>query len=57
VIFADKTLQHMCLLQPKSLDEMAKVNGVGPAKLKKFGIIFLEALADGVAAPADPDGA
>jgi ATP-dependent DNA helicase RecQ len=57
VIFADKTLQHMCLLQPKSLDDMTKVNGVGPAKLKEFGIIFLEALADGVAAPADPDGA
>ena len=57
VIFADKTLQHMCLLQPKSLDDMAKVNGVGPTKLKEFGVIFLEALADGVAAPADPDGA
>ena len=57
VIFADKTLQHMCVLQPKSLDDMAQVNGVGPAKLKEFGIIFLEALADGVAAPADPDGA
>jgi ATP-dependent DNA helicase RecQ len=53
VIFADKTLQHMCLLQPKSLDDMAKVNGVGPTKLKEFGVIFLEALA----APADPDGA
>jgi ATP-dependent DNA helicase RecQ len=57
VIFADKTLQHMCVLQPKSLDDMAQVNGVGPAKLKEFGIIFLEALAGGVAAPADPDGA
>ncbi len=57
VIFADKTLQHMCLLQPKSLDDMAKVNGVGPTKLKEFGVIFLEALADGVASPADPDGA
>ena len=57
VIFADKTLQHMCLLQPKSLDDMAKVNGVGPTKLKEFGVIFLEALADGVATPADPDGA
>ena len=44
-------------LAPKSLDDMAQVNGVGPAKLKEFGIIFLEALADGVAATAGPDGA
>ncbi len=57
VIFADKTLQHMCELKPTSLEEMAEVNGVGPAKLKKFGDAFLEVLAKGPPITADPDGA
>ncbi len=44
VVFSDKTLQHMCNLLPKTLDDMAEVNGVGPTKLKDFGGVFLEAI-------------
>jgi hypothetical protein len=36
---------------------MAEVNGVGPAKLKKFGTAFLEVLAQGPEITVDPDGA
>lgn len=46
VVFSDKTLQHMCALRPESLEAMAEVNGVGPAKLKEFGPAFLSAIAD-----------
>lgn len=45
VIFSDATLIDMCHLQPRNLDEMASVNGVGPKKLKDFGDVFLEVLA------------
>lgn len=44
VIFSDATLIDMCHLQPRTLDEMASVNGVGPKKLKDFGEVFLGAL-------------
>lgn len=44
VIFADATLIDMCHIQPRSLDEMASVNGVGPKKLKDFGEVFLGVL-------------
>ena len=46
VIFSDATLIDMCHLQPRNLDEMGSVNGVGPKKLKDFGAVFLEALQD-----------
>jgi len=45
VIFSDASLIDMCLIQPRTLDEMASVNGVGPKKLKDFGETFLTALA------------
>lgn len=44
VIFSDATLIDMCHLQPRNLDEMASVNGVGPKKLKDFGETFLDVL-------------
>jgi len=46
VIFSDATLIDMCQIQPRTLDEMASVNGVGPKKLKDFGAAFLEAVAE-----------
>lgn len=42
VIFHDKTLIEMVKLRPNSLTEMAKISGVGEAKIKKYGQIFLE---------------
>ncbi|MEM6531752.1 MAG: DNA helicase RecQ [Myxococcota bacterium] len=44
VIFHDKTLVDMALLQPRSLDEMAMVSGVGARKLERYGSAFLAVL-------------
>jgi ATP-dependent DNA helicase RecQ len=44
VIFHDKTLLEMVAEQPKSLAEMAEINGVGEQKLSRFGEAFLSAI-------------
>jgi len=41
-IFNDSTLIEMVKVKPKDLDTLIKVSGVGPKKLKKFGISFLK---------------
>ena len=46
MIFADKTLIEMVEAMPSTLDEMRRVQGVGEIKLKRYGEIFLEALAE-----------
>ncbi|WP_373288191.1 DNA helicase RecQ [Chelatococcus reniformis] len=45
VIFSDRTLIDMALRRPRDLDAFATVNGVGAAKLKEFGEVFLQAVA------------
>jgi len=45
VIFSDRTLLDMAARRPRDLDGFAAVNGVGAAKLKDFGAIFLSAIA------------
>ena len=45
VIFSDRTLIDMAALCPRNLGEFAAVNGVGAAKLKDFGPVFLAAIA------------
>ncbi|BES71459.1 DNA helicase RecQ [Marinobacter nanhaiticus D15-8W] len=45
VIFHDTTLLEMLERRPKSLDEMGEVNGIGAAKLEKYGQAFLEVIA------------
>jgi len=45
VIFSDRTLIDMAARRPRDLDGFAAVNGVGAAKLKDFGAIFLGAIA------------
>ncbi len=52
VIFPDATLLEMLRSQPRSLDEMSRVSGVGARKLERYGQAFLDALTDGSAAPA-----
>lgn len=42
VIFSDATLEDMASRQPKTLDAMAAVHGVGAFKLQKYGSRFLE---------------
>ncbi len=44
VIFHDATLYDMLVRRPTSLAELAEVNGVGAAKLEKYGEAFLEVL-------------
>ncbi len=44
VVFSDATLQDMCRLKPKNLEEMLEVKGVGEMKLKKYGKEFLDCL-------------
>jgi ATP-dependent DNA helicase RecQ len=45
VIFSDRTLLDMAAKSPRDLDEFASVHGVGAAKLKDFGPVFLSAIA------------
>ncbi|WP_040592506.1 DNA helicase RecQ [Mesorhizobium metallidurans] len=45
VIFSDRTLIDMAERRPRDLDAFAEVNGVGAAKLREFGEIFLSAIA------------
>lgn len=44
VIFHDTTLFDMLERRPKTLEELAEVNGVGAAKLEKYGELFLQAI-------------
>ncbi len=46
VIFSDRTLIDMTAIQPRNLEEFALVNGVGAAKLKDFGKVFLAAIVE-----------
>jgi ATP-dependent DNA helicase RecQ len=45
IIFNDSTLSDMCVKLPKTKAELAKVSGVGGAKLEKFGDRFLSVIA------------
>ncbi|WP_170295326.1 DNA helicase RecQ [Paracoccus aestuariivivens] len=53
VIFPDRTLIEMAQSRPMTLDEMARVNGVGAKKLENFGDEFLRVIA-GEVAPMHP---
>lgn len=41
IVFSDKTLTHMCIVKPKTKEEMLKVSGVGEFKFEKYGERFL----------------
>ncbi len=47
VIFHDATLRLIAAAQPSTLGELRQVNGVGDAKLDKYGQAVLDVLADG----------
>jgi ATP-dependent DNA helicase RecQ len=47
VIFHDKTLREMLLRRPRDAAELLSINGVGHAKLERYGQRFLEVLAEG----------
>ena len=44
IIFHDKTLSELARCKPKSLNAMLQVNGIGEAKLKRYGDEFLEVI-------------
>ncbi|OYX42451.1 MAG: DNA helicase RecQ [Rhodobacterales bacterium 32-67-9] len=44
VIFPDRTLIEMAERRPATLDQMARVNGVGAKKLESYGAAFLEVI-------------
>ena len=41
IVFSDATLKQMCMHMPADDDEFLEVNGVGQAKLEKYGTAFL----------------
>jgi ATP-dependent DNA helicase RecQ len=45
VIFHDSTLREMAEARPGSLDALARVSGVGAAKLERYGAAFVEVIA------------
>ena len=45
VIFPDRTLIEMAEIRPQTLDDMARINGVGAKKLERYGRAFLEVIA------------
>ncbi len=47
MVFSDATLRDMIAVNPKNLDEMLEVRGVGEMKLKKYGQDFLNCLLAG----------
>jgi len=51
VIFHDATLRQIAAELPSTLAGLATVNGVGEAKLARYGQQILDALAASVAAP------
>ena len=53
VIFPDRTLQEMAERRPQTLDEMARISGVGTKKLDSYGEAFLSVIA-GDTAPMHP---
>ncbi len=49
VIFPDRTLIEMAETRPMTLDDMARIGGVGAKKLERYGDTFLEVIAGEVA--------
>jgi ATP-dependent DNA helicase RecQ len=44
VVFADRTLIEMTEVRPQTLDEMARIGGVGAKKLERYGDAFLSVI-------------
>ena len=44
IVFNDKTLIEMAQIRPASLDDLARISGVGAKKLESYGNAFLEVI-------------
>ena len=47
VIFHDATLRQIAAAPPTTMDELARINGVGETKLARYGQQILDVLAAG----------
>ena len=56
VIFHDRTLREMLQYRPRSDEELLAINGVGVAKLERYGQRFLDVLAAGINADGTAAG-
>ena len=54
VIFTDRSLIEMAETRPQTLDEMARISGVGAKKLERYGALFLAMITGEAAAPLHP---
>ncbi|PIE06868.1 MAG: DNA helicase RecQ [Rhodobacterales bacterium] len=54
VVFTDRTLIEMAETRPATLDEMARISGVGAKKLETYGRVFLEVIAGAGVAEVHP---
>lgn len=48
LVFSDKTLEHMCVVQPANKSEMLTVTGVGEFKFEKYGERFLQEICNNI---------
>lgn len=46
IVFTDATLEELAAEKPKNAEEMSMVSGVGEAKLRAYGRVFLDAIQD-----------
>ncbi|SEK71297.1 ATP-dependent DNA helicase RecQ [Roseovarius azorensis] len=53
IVFNDRTLIEMAETRPATLDQMARIGGVGATKLERYGAAFLEVI-NGAAEPVHP---
>jgi len=44
VVFHDKTLVEMIKVKPMSIDNMSEITGIGEAKIRRYGQVFLNVL-------------
>jgi ATP-dependent DNA helicase RecQ len=44
LVFHDKTLVEMIKVKPGSIEEMSEITGIGEAKIKRYGQVFLDIL-------------
>ena len=50
VIFHDSSLQEMCIMLPRDIQEFGIINGVGERKMEKYGPAFMHIIAEHLAA-------
>jgi DNA helicase II / ATP-dependent DNA helicase PcrA len=55
-VFDDATIERLALALPTTLEALARVPGIGPVKLERYGDAVLVAIEDAVPEPPEPSG-